>query len=112
MSLVYYEYTCISKTLTVIYFYINQALNTTLTYMKLIHRTYHISLAAKRGVLRGQLIDDDVDGQRQKHHDHAHHQDALGACPSWADLVHLSKKDCHSNEHYIYVVVLSIWYSC
>lgn len=110
MSLVYYEY--ISKTLTVIYFYINQALNTTLTYMKLIPCTYHISLAAKRGVLRGQLIDDDVDGQRQKHHDHAHHQDALGACPSWADLVHLSKKDCHSNEHYIYVVVLSIWYSC
>lgn len=62
MSLVYYEY--ISKTLAVIYFYINQALNTSLTYMKLIHHTYHISLAAKRGVLRGQLIDDDVDGQR------------------------------------------------
>lgn len=54
---------------------------------------YHISLAAKRGVLRGQLIDDDVDGQRQKHHDHAHHQDALGACPSWADLVHPEPKE-------------------
>lgn len=65
--------------------------------MELIHCTYHISLTAKRGILRGQLIDDDVDGQRQKHHDHAHHQDALGACPSWADLVHLSKK---LSQHY------------
>lgn len=85
----------ISKTLSVIFIFLLSNTEYTLGVHEadsLNHCTYHISLAAKRGVLRGQLIDDDVDGQRQKHHDHAHHQDALGACPSWTDLVHLSKK--------------------
>ena len=57
---------------------------------------YPVVLSSKRGILRGQLIQDDVDGQHQEHQDHAEHQQPLRKCTSWSNLVHLPTRTEHT----------------
>lgn len=55
-------------------------------------------LTAEGGVLRSELIQDNVDGQHNQHENEAHEEKALRAGAPWADTVHLTKTKGKQNH--------------